>query len=111
MPHLADQHLKDALAVTLIQCRQAQGISQEQLAEDTGLSRVYISLLERQQRIPKLDTLLRLCAGLNLDPLIFMSQFLEHQSNFQSRRTIYPIAHGRGLLAADSGQKGVVKKS
>jgi transcriptional regulator with XRE-family HTH domain len=50
----------------LRQYRTAQRLSQDALAASAGLSRQFISLLEMGQRSPTLDTILKLCAALNI---------------------------------------------
>lgn len=45
--------------------RTAAGFSQEQLAFRAGLHRTYVSLLERGERGPSLEALLRICRALN----------------------------------------------
>jgi len=42
------------------------GISQETLADRSGLHRTYISLLERNRKSPTLDTLFRICKPLSI---------------------------------------------
>ena len=44
--------------------REAAGISQEALAEQAGLHRTYISLLERGQRNPSLEVIRAVAKGL-----------------------------------------------
>jgi transcriptional regulator with XRE-family HTH domain len=46
--------------------RQAAGLSQEQLADRTGLHPTEISRLERAAREPRLGTMLKLAEGLNI---------------------------------------------
>lgn len=46
--------------------RQAAGMSQEQLAERTGLHPTEISRLERAAREPRLGTMLKLAKGLDI---------------------------------------------
>ena len=46
--------------------RQAVGLSQEQLADRTGLHPTEISRLERAAREPRLGTMLRLAKGLDV---------------------------------------------
>ncbi|HET7486537.1 MAG TPA: helix-turn-helix transcriptional regulator [Acidimicrobiales bacterium] len=46
--------------------RQDRGLSQEQLAERSGLHRTYVSSLERGQRNVGLDNILRLAAALEV---------------------------------------------
>lgn len=47
--------------------RKQQGISQERLAELSGLHRTYISSLERGKRNPTLTTLSAIATALNVD--------------------------------------------
>lgn len=44
------------------------GLTQERLAEATGLHATFISNIERGYRVPTLTTLLRLAAGLGIQP-------------------------------------------
>jgi transcriptional regulator with XRE-family HTH domain len=48
--------------------RLKRGLSQEQLADITGLHRTQISLIERGRRSPRLDTIIRLAKALNINP-------------------------------------------
>lgn len=41
-------------------CREAQGIKRERLAEMTDLSVSYVSAIERGEKLPKLDTFIRI---------------------------------------------------
>jgi transcriptional regulator with XRE-family HTH domain len=42
------------------------GLSQESLADKSGLHRTYISLLERNKKSPTLETLFRICHALGV---------------------------------------------
>ena len=46
--------------------RLSRSLSQEQLADDAGLHRTYISLLERGQRNPSLDVILAIASALGV---------------------------------------------
>ena len=46
--------------------REAAGLSQEQLADQCGFDRTYISMLERGKRNPSFVNLLRLAKGLGI---------------------------------------------
>lgn len=64
--------LQEAIAINLIRFREYFGLSQLQLAERSGLSRQYISMVERQMRMPHFDTWIQICRGLNVNERDFM---------------------------------------
>ena len=55
-----------ALATQIKKLRLARGISQEELAHRSGLSRTGMGLLETGKRWPRLDTLMSVADGLNI---------------------------------------------
>jgi transcriptional regulator with XRE-family HTH domain len=60
--------IRQQLATNLRSHREQAGLSQERLAELCGLDRTEISLLERGERSPRVDTLVMLSRGLKLPP-------------------------------------------
>jgi len=52
--------------------RQKQNISQEQLAQQCGFDRTYISMLERGKRNPSFLNLQKLCTGLQVNLSILL---------------------------------------
>lgn len=62
------------IAGLLRQERLHRGLSMSQVAERAGLSQQMISYVERGLRKPNLDTLLRQCAALDLDPAEVLRQ-------------------------------------
>lgn len=58
----------DQFGPALRRVRTERGLTQEQLAEASGLHRTEISLLERSQRKPLLETIVALCRGLGVTP-------------------------------------------
>ena len=50
-------------------CRQARGMSQEQLALEAGMKRSYVSELERGLRNPTVRALGRLASALEVEPV------------------------------------------
>ena len=52
----------------LRRCRRAAGLSQEDVAFLASLHRTEIGLLERGQRVPKIDTAVRLAAAVSVAP-------------------------------------------
>jgi DNA-binding XRE family transcriptional regulator len=58
--------LRHQFAKNLRQHRRRSGLSQERLAEICELDRTTIGLLERRERTPGLDTVVKLARGLEL---------------------------------------------
>lgn len=52
----------------LVRCRKLADISQEELSVRASLHRTEISQLERGLRIARIDTLIKLCASLEVAP-------------------------------------------
>jgi DNA-binding XRE family transcriptional regulator len=52
----------------LVRSRKRAGLSQEELGARANLHRTAIGLLERGARMPRVDTLIKLAAGLDIDP-------------------------------------------
>lgn len=57
----------------LWRCRRRSGVSQAELARLIDLHTVEISLLERGQRLPRLDTILKVAAGLGTTPCVLLA--------------------------------------
>lgn len=82
--------LRQALQHTISALRTAKGLSQQELALRSGLTRHYISLLERQKREPKLGTLLQLADGLGVSLTEFSQEFEKLNEHYRKHRP--PIA-------------------
>ncbi len=54
------------VAARVVELRQARGLSQEALAEKTGLNRVTLARLERAMHPPNLETLERIARALRV---------------------------------------------
>lgn len=67
---------KDAQAVkvakllgqNLVSAREKRGLSQNATAERAGLHRTEVSLIERGQRVTRLDTIVKLAGAVEVDP-------------------------------------------
>ena len=57
----------------LWRCRRQSGMSQAELARLIDLHPVEISLLERGQRLPRLDTILKVAAGVEASPCVLLA--------------------------------------
>lgn len=56
--------------------RESAGLSQEQLAEKTGLSAIFMSAIERGARSPSLETFVKICDVLDVSADILLSGVL-----------------------------------
>lgn len=63
--------LRKTVAKNLRRLRQAQGLSQEELADRANINRNYVGMLEREQHAATIDMLERLATVLNADPVEF----------------------------------------
>jgi transcriptional regulator with XRE-family HTH domain len=60
--------LTGRFAARLREIRESRGLSQEALADAAGIHRTHVSLIERNRRSVRLDTLFRLASALEIDP-------------------------------------------
>lgn len=63
----ANAEIASRFGVNLRRCRKRAGLSQEQVAIRAALHRTEISLLERGERCPKLDTAIKVATAANAD--------------------------------------------
>jgi len=63
---MAARSVADVFGRNLGRARRAADISQEELGFVSGLHRTEIGLLERGERLPRLDTLLKVAAGVGV---------------------------------------------
>lgn len=71
MPHRQrsrDQAIASAFGRRLREVRSAKDMTQEALAEAAGLHPTFVSNVERGYRVPTVPTLMRLAAGLGVQP-------------------------------------------
>jgi len=62
------QSVDELFGQVLRQFRRERGLSQEDLAFESGYHRTYISLLERGKKSPSLKTIFQLAIALNIQP-------------------------------------------
>lgn len=58
----------DPFRANLLRLRRLSGLNQEQLAFRASLHRTAIGLMEKGERLPRIDTLVRLAASLEVTP-------------------------------------------
>lgn len=71
---MATLNADQAFGNVLKRTREKKGISQEQLALDSGLHRTYISLIERGKRSPSLRTIERIVKALGSRLSVMMKE-------------------------------------
>lgn len=65
--------LAERFALNLWRSRRRADLTQEELASRVGLSRPHISLLERGLRLPRIDTILRLAAAMDVSVCVLLA--------------------------------------
>jgi transcriptional regulator with XRE-family HTH domain len=66
--------LRHTVARNLRRLRQGKGLSQEELADQAGLNRNYVGMIEREENSPTVDALEQLSDALNVDPASFFRE-------------------------------------
>jgi transcriptional regulator with XRE-family HTH domain len=66
--------LRETVAKNLRRLRQAQGLSQEELADRADINRNYVGMLEREQHAATIDMLEKLADVLDVDPVEFFQR-------------------------------------
>jgi len=57
-----------ALSQNLIRFRRRAGLSQQGTADRAGIHRTHVSMIERGERLPRLDTIVKLGGALEVEP-------------------------------------------
>ena len=88
----------------LRQLREANGWSQDKLAEVAGLHRTHISLIENAKRDVQLDTVAKLATALEVDPAqLFRKTFVKAQSERDKLDGLLPSLREYQSLATSHG--------
>ena len=82
---MRNKEIQRQLAWRIIDIRRMQNMTQEDLADASGLTVVAISRLERARRSPRLETLARLATGLGV-PLPDLFKFKAEPAAFLNMR-------------------------
>lgn len=99
----------------LKEARLMAGLSQEELALESGLDRTYISMLERSVKIPTISTLVKLAASLGQSPsqlLVRAQQFELNPVPQKAKKTqSHPILFGTSVSCGTPiGQDFLIEK-
>ena len=60
--------LREVLAKNMRRLRAARKLTQEALADESGLNRTYLSSVERSERNVSIDNIARVAKGLHVEP-------------------------------------------
>lgn len=100
-----DQSASELFASQIRRARQELRLSQEELAERSGLHRTYISGLERQTRNPSLQVIERLSAALGKEPFELLRPL--DPSSAKSERTASPVSEAEDRRVECSNRSSV----
>jgi transcriptional regulator with XRE-family HTH domain len=73
--------LEGAFGSVLRQLRESKGLSQEELADQCGIHRTYVSQLERGLKSPTLRLVWQVCASLDVSPLSLITNVQKHMES------------------------------
>lgn len=85
-------------AKNLVRCRKEAGISQEELGARANLHRTAIGLLEKGARIPRIDTLVKLAAALEVSTSELLDGMAWKPGTTSEGRFIETAVSGLGLV-------------
>jgi transcriptional regulator with XRE-family HTH domain len=100
VPPVTGHPVRDGFMANLWRERRRSGLSQEELGFRAGLHRTEVGLLERGERIPRIDTLVKVAAALEVPPASLLDGI-----TWQVGRTVYgsfkPMPECEGGEAVD----------
>jgi len=102
-------YLGQALQHAICAIRAEKGLTQQELAERSGLSRQYISLVERQKRVPGLETVFAISQGLGVSFATLCGEIERLVKHYQTYRPAL-ISNPGDVIAADSSTLGWKEK-
>jgi transcriptional regulator with XRE-family HTH domain len=89
---MRDDRFADQFADNLKRCRRLSGLSQDELSVRASIHRTEISMLERAIRVPRIDTLVKLAASMEIDPAQLLDglEWLPGDVKYGSFRAVDP---------------------
>jgi len=75
---------EEIFGILIKDIRKNKSISQEKLAEKTGLDRTFISLIETEKRVPTLTSICKLAKGLDVKASELVKLYEEKMADTQS---------------------------
>lgn len=86
MQPVMQKTLVNSISLAIRHCRKAQNLSQEELADRSGLDRTYISGVERGVRNITLESLEQIIIALRITPADFFSLATQDNNNDVSNK-------------------------
>ena len=83
----------DCFAANLLRCRRRVRLSQEDLAVAADLHRTEIGKLENGERVPRIDTLVKLCGALETDAADLLAGIVWEPVRYPGTGR-YAVGHG-----------------
>jgi len=101
------------IGLNISECRLELQLTQEQLAERTGICQQFLSRLECGKGVPSLKTIMSLCDAMGVDPNRLLSRSATHDDNppcsLRSDVDAGSAAHTPTLAADDSHNLIVIR--
>lgn len=94
--------LAERFGRNLAACRKRVGVSQEEVAFRADLHRTAVGQIERAERVPRIDTLIKLAGALNMSPCDLLAG-LEWQPG-DYRPGSFTLSAASGALAPARGR-------
>ncbi|HEY2054586.1 MAG TPA: helix-turn-helix transcriptional regulator [Solirubrobacterales bacterium] len=95
MPQTCDPAVAERFGKNLRRVRRREDLSQEELARRAGLHRTAIGLLEHGERVPRIDTLVRLADSMVVPP----GELLDGISWVPTPRAVGSFAFGSSSIS------------
>ena len=77
------ENIQNIVGVNIRYYRRLNNLTQEELAERVDVSSPYIGYLERGQKSPSLELLIRIASALNIEPALLLTSFDEEDTQLK----------------------------
>ncbi len=97
------QELADGFGRNLLRLRKLVRLSQEQLAARAGVHRTEIGLLENGRRVPRLDTIIKLAGGVEVEVAKLLAGLSWYAGSVPRPGTFYVEASSLPVVRQERG--------
>lgn len=95
----------DRFKANLLRCRRRAGLSQEQVGSRASLHRTEVGMLENGQRMPRIDTLVKLAGALEVPPGTLL-EGIEWVPGYEQRGAFVAASRAPGVSAVTDRRPG-----